>query len=363
MRFERHGGPPDLQTAFKRFVEHQLGGRALDDDQDKEAAEGKFPDFACFRDVVLLEMKHLETDQHDRVNQVLRTVIDPAEMPHFFGSRDAQRIIDSVSNGEAVKSAIASKLSRTIEGLLRQANRQFCDYRARHPRKNTVSICVILNASLMEFSPNTVLYAIERKMTPGGDKAQRFPEIDAVLYHSAKHYKVLPDGRVGFAVGIYETPSVEMQPWKVQFIDRIVEAWSEMTTGAPAVHQTTNDGYAVVDDIPKELKRYEAWQLEYQRKPYLSTVTDQRLKVLFNRCFAQTSLAFVKGSWPKPPKEHTAEGMRTFSHLTEEINRRGLDIRQFDPHLLTPEEKAEVYAGLPAELVELMYGPDGAAPA
>jgi hypothetical protein len=75
MHFERHGGPPDLQSAFKTLITSRLHGRLLD--EVKEAAQGEFPDFACFRDLVLVEMKHLETDQHARINEVIEAKIDP----------------------------------------------------------------------------------------------------------------------------------------------------------------------------------------------------------------------------------------------------------------------------------------------
>ena len=115
MRFERHGGPPDLQATFQNFVLRCLGGRALDDNHAKESAEGQFPDFACFRDLVLIEMKHLEADQQDRVNEVFESKIDPKEKPYFYGTREGQFVIDAVSNGDEIKAAIASKLGRTIE--------------------------------------------------------------------------------------------------------------------------------------------------------------------------------------------------------------------------------------------------------
>jgi hypothetical protein len=360
MRVERHGSPPDLQAAFKGMVQRQLCGRALDD--YNLGSEGKFPDFACFRNILLIEMKHLETEQNDRVNEVLETKIDSGERPYFLGSRDAQLVIDTISNRETVKSAIVSKLARTIEGLLSKANQQFASYRSRHPRKNSVSICVILNSKLREFSPETVLYAIDRKMKQKRE-GRRFPEIDAVLYFSEKHYKLLPDGRIGFATGIYETEAIALMPWKTQFVDRVVEAWSQARTGAPAVHQMTASAYQVIEDIPVQLKRYEAWQLEYQRRPYLSAVSVGRLKVLFNRSVAQNGMAFLKGSWPKPLKEEISAQLRFFTHVVEETNRRGVDLRSFAPHLLTPEERVEVYAGLPQELAEKLTGDGDSAPA
>lgn len=270
MRFERHGGPPDLQAAFKSLVTGHLRGRALDDEHAKEAAEGQFPDFSCFRDLMLIEMKHLETDQRDRLNEVIETNIDPAEKPIFFGSRASKLVTDAVSNGLAIDAAIAGKLGRTIETLLRKAKRQFASYRARHPRKNSVNLCVILNSRLREYSPDVVIHAIHGKMKTSQTNAPRFPEIDAVIYISEKHYQMLPDGRAAFALVIYEGLGAIHHPWKMQFVDRVVEAWSLGRTGGPVAADCGAHAFEPVHDIPTSLKRYEVWQLEYQRNPYLS---------------------------------------------------------------------------------------------
>ncbi len=87
MQVERRGGPPDLQTTFAHFVARELRGRLLDDRNDEEAKLGKFPDFACFRDLVLIEMKHLESEQNERVNETYKKQVLPEEEPIFYGTR------------------------------------------------------------------------------------------------------------------------------------------------------------------------------------------------------------------------------------------------------------------------------------
>lgn len=357
MHFERHGEPPDLQSAFKRLITSRLRGRLLDDDQVKEAAQGEFPDFACFRDLVLVEMKHLETDQHDRINNVIDANIDPAEKPFFYGSRAAHFITDAVSNGTAINEAIGAKLGRTIEALLSKANRQFRSYRSRHPKKNSVGICVVLNSTLREWSPDVVVHAIHRKMKISGNNEPRFPNIDAVLYISEKHIRKLPDGRPAHGLVIYEARGALDHPWKMQFVDYIVEAWSRMRTGG-SVLESEDRNFETIEDIPRSMSRPEVWQLEYRRDPYLQTLSIERLRAMFHRTIAVNSLAFLRGSWPKPPEEEIGEGMRMFTHIIEETNRRGIDLRMFDQRLLTPEEKVQVFLGLPEELVNILSKKD-----
>lgn len=352
VHLERTGGPPELQGAFSDLILIGLGGRALDDHQAKESAEGRFPDFACFNDLVLIEMKHLETNQTDRLNEVLETKIDPAEKPLFYGNRSAHFITGAVSNGAAVNADLASKLARTVETALKGANQQFRNYRSRHPRKNAVNICVILNSTIPEFSPEFTGRAIHSKMlqkNPQGES--RFLNIDAVLYVSEKHFHLMPNGRVGFGLVIFEAMGAINHPWKMAFVDRITDEWSRARTNGPIAEGATPHRFETIHDIPKTLKMYEGWQLEYQRNPYLSELPIQRIKVLYRRSIAFNSLTFLKGSWPKPPREKTAEGLRRFQHVIEETNRRGLDLRLLDDGLLTADEAAEAYADFPPDLV------------
>lgn len=163
-RLERHGGPPDLPAAFTTFVTQVLGGRSLDDNIKAESTEGGFPDFGLYRDLVLVEMKHLETDQQSRIQAVLDEKIAADEKPFFYGRRKIKVNRRLFSNGDEIIRAIISKLSRSLEGHLGKANRQFRNYRARHPRKNAFNVCVILNSKIPDYTPEVVSNAIHSKM-------------------------------------------------------------------------------------------------------------------------------------------------------------------------------------------------------
>jgi hypothetical protein len=357
MRFERRGGAPDMQAAFKHLIEAHLRGRSLDDNQSSEASRGRFPDFGCFRDIVMIEMKHLESDQSDRLNSVIDELADPNEKPVFYASRDFSLVSGKLSNADEINSIIGNKLSRTIENVLSSANKQFTSYRNRNPRKNTVNICVILNSKLREFTPNVVIHAIHRKMKQNDTAKPRFPAIDAVLYFSEKHATMLPNGRIAFATAIYECLGALSNPWKMIFVDRVVEAWFMLRTGDGSVEGTDLQGFDVMHDIPERMSRSDMWYLEYQRNPYLKDISEERLRVLFHRNIAISSINLMKGDWPKLAQERLMENMRQFTHIIEETNRRGIDLRNFSPKQLTPEQRTEVYQGLPAGLVALLTDP------
>jgi hypothetical protein len=348
---ERAGGPPDLPYVFARFVVHQLGGRSLDDQKDEEAKLGKFPDFACYRDLVLIEMKHLEAEQNDTINETYKSRVRPEEIPMYYGNRRID--LRTFSNGDEIASAILGKLGRTIETHLRKANDQFEDYRTRNPRKNSVSICLLLNSKIDEFSPDVVLYAVQQKLRSTG-KSSGFSGIDAVVYISEKHAQRLPDGRIAFAMIQILCKAAIEQRWKMAVIERILQRWSEFRSGDVAVAGRP-DGFESIYDIPSRMAEHESWKLAYRRDPYLRGLTNQQLKIHYHRCVGFSAL-LMNGSWPKPSQEQHLGYIRKFGDAIEEINHRGIDLRQFAPRDLSAQERAEAYAGLPQELIDLLSG-------
>ena len=79
---------------------------------------------------------------------------------------------------------------------------------------------------------------------------------------------------------------------------------------------------------------------------------------MFHRVVAVNSLSLLKGNWLKPSKEEVLGGLRTFQHIIEETNRRGIDLRSFERRFLSTEDKTLVYAGLPVELCKILDGND-----
>ena len=353
VHIERTGGPPDLPAAFEAFVVRHLRGRSLDDRKDEEARQGKFPDFACYRDLVLIEMKHIEADQNERINKTYKSRVRPDEEPFFYGTRRTN--LSEFSNRDEIVSAILSKLGRTIETQLSKADDQFEDYRRRNTRKNSVSICLLLNSRIDEFSPDVVLYAVQQKLRSSGDRS-RFPSIDAVVYISEKHAQKLQDGRIAFAVvQIMCSPAIA-QRWKMEVIERVMQQWSEFRTGGAAVSGRPDQFESVVD-VPSQMAHHEAWKLAYRRNPYLRGLTNEQLKVHFHRCVGFSSL-LLKGNWPMPSQEQHLGYVRRFGDAIDEINHRGIDMRQIDPRSLTPQERAQAYAGLPKELIYILSPTD-----
>lgn len=118
---------------------------------------------------MLIEIKHIETEQNERINKTFKSRVRPDEQPFFYSIRRTN--FSEFSNRDEIGSAVLSKLGRTIETHLSKAGDQFEDYRRRNPRKNSVSICLLLNSRIDEFSPDVVLYAVQQKLRSSGDSS------------------------------------------------------------------------------------------------------------------------------------------------------------------------------------------------
>ena len=328
MRVERHGGAPDLEKEFTTFIRRRLGGTLLDESQDRHSTQGKFPDFECFRGLLVIEMKHLESDQSEKLRDVLRRGIATEDRPFFYGHWDADRILARVSNGQKIKRDAASKLARMIETDLRQADDQFGSYRQRSQRKNFVSVCTILNSKIAEFSPDVVLWAVHQKMRSlTGGLHPRFQEIDAVLYISEKHFTRLPDGRIAHPIGVFHSATILQNSWKREVVEMLVSRWTNWrTSGAPIDVALDAHPFNVVEDVPDAMKRHDYWRLEYRRNPYFKELSDPQLRCYFRECIEAFSGSSLnrKSSLPIESRMRT---IRRFTHLIEEINHRGIDLR------------------------------------
>lgn len=82
---------------------------------------------------------------------------------------------------------------------------------------------------------------------------------------------------------------------------------------------------------PEFLPNHEIWIREYSRVPYLEKLTKDELFKHGRQIFSETTRGFLKGDHDKPDSERMKRLMEIGTHFLEEINRRGIDFRDFQP--------------------------------
>lgn len=72
----------------------------------------------------------------------------------------------------------------------------------------------------------------------------------------------------------------------------------------------------------------EGWRLEYRNNPYLRTLDREDLFKFGKEAFEELSPQFLKGV-PKVAREQMEELLARFTHFLEEMQFRGIDMREW----------------------------------
>ncbi|OKH90203.1 hypothetical protein [Thalassospira sp. TSL5-1] len=357
MRVERNSSPNDMSETFSQFVTKRLKGISLDANFNEEAKHGKFPDFTCFNGLALLEVKQLKSDQNERLNETIENNESIDNKINFYGKRSFETSFKDGPEKEEIRRQLHNKLSRTIEDHLRKAKEQLKNYSKRNPRKNRVNICIFLNNSIGVFTPDLFASCIDRKMNHKSKDSTRYNSIDYVIYISEKHY-IHEEQKFRLTIWSYTNVEATNNPWKDQVIEKIITEWTQFR-GAPISLQTESlqsiENSEEIIDIPKKMTRSEQWAIEYQRYPYLSEESIDNIRIIFHRTLLCTYISIIKGKWKKPTKEQQITYLRNFSHVIEEINRRGLDMNDMNKNLLSEQEITRISKGIPQDLIDLIF--------
>lgn len=344
MRIERNGPTPPLTPKLVEFLTAELSAVSLDLDGDVE----KRPDYECLRGLLLVEMKSLEGDPTERLENAVAADKESEAWPKFYGSWPMESVLKNLPNAEEVRRKTFERLSRAIVTHVKKANDQLREFSVRHPRRNRVRMLILVNEDYEAYSPDAVGYAVAKELSRRNESgAIRNADIDVVVYFSERHATEI-DGLVALPVLIIPGFGGDLAPWKVdvaEFLSARWTVWNGATAVSPDKAQLKDFG--AVEDIPRTMKRHELWSLEYRRRRYMRKWTDDELRDLWDAVMLISMLAFHKEPPMRPPQESVTQTMERFTHLQEEIAMRGIPLPFFSPE---PERMNSAIDRLP-------YGP------
>jgi hypothetical protein len=196
---------------------------------------------------------------------------------------------------------------------------------------------VLANETIAILSPEIIAHKVHRmlnKRTPDGKP--QFPEINMVWMISEKHVTQIHPSVTGVACLLLRQEIPD--PIGVEkFVESLQPRWAafhsvpyHIISGATLsdVHFENNPNLEKPN--AEHLTRAEVWRREYEAKPYLKEMSDHRLIKYAGRIFARISPGFLKGcSGADQARSMTL--MREWTHFLEEVNRRGMDMRDIAP--------------------------------
>lgn len=233
-------------------------------------------------------------------------------------------VIGKMSDPNAVKQQVISRLGRAIINHLNKANKQLRAHTVAFPRKNLVRLVLLVNEDHEIYDPEVVHYIVGRAVRALRNGKPRYDSIDCVVYISERHAKVAGDA-VAFVILSIEGPPLENDVWKRAVVQRFVDGWALWNRAPLYVSETLSD-FSVIDHVPKVASRDERWRLNYRRAPYMRDLTDEQIRDRFNECMVISMLAFLKERPVTLTTAAVVANLEKFNHIQIEVGRRGLTL-------------------------------------
>lgn len=153
MRIERKGPVAKLTPRLQRFFIQALGGESLDDILRPEARKA---DFKCLRGLLAIELKTLEQDGSQRINNLTDELSQRPDWPAFYGSAPIEPFFKHMQDPEQVKRRFVDRIGRAIKDHVSKADKQLAAHEAALPRKNMLKVMVLANEDHEIYDPAMV---------------------------------------------------------------------------------------------------------------------------------------------------------------------------------------------------------------
>lgn len=328
MRIEREGKVQPLTPRVFSFLKGALGGKSLDSAGDAFSR----PDFSCLRGLLVVEVKTLEGAPQERLDRAMAERAQAGDWPAFLGTWPISSVIKHLPDAPEFLEKLTERLARSIVTHLKKGDKQLGNHKAMNPRNRVVGLLILVNDDHVEYDPDVVgtILARERERTKGG--LPRYSHIDAVVYLSERHASNIRN-QITFPVVVAEGRTASSQDvWKLDVIYFVSQRWAAWL-GRPfqGVTDQSDVKFVEVEPIPATMRRHEQWSLEYRRRRYMETWSDERLRDEWDTVAVANVVALHKNPPIQLPKSAAEALLIRFTHLRDEAAIRGLPLAYFKP--------------------------------
>ena len=326
-----------LPEKFTSFVRSYEGAEIIDElslTPDQQAAQKA--DYFFNGRTIIDEQKSLEIDTAHKIEAILKPYEGTAEWPLFYGEQELQKIVNFLPNPEKINAKILEAVTDSIEGLFEKANRQIRTTKQTFGLPSSGGLLVILNDLVDVLSPDILAFRVRRclqKRTKTGEP--RFPEVTVVWAINTAHYTQLTPTLK--AMPLLIMPSGLPDPNHVEtFVGLLGERWSafegqpHLRTNAETLKNFKFSTFRDEANKSGSLPRHEVWRLQYRQNPHLRNLSKIELFKYGLRSSSEMEDMLCTESKEKLTPELMDEVGRKFTYFLEEMNFRGIDMREFE---------------------------------
>lgn len=348
MRIERTGKVEPLTPKVVQFLKEHLNGVSIDDLHSPEATR---IDYSCLRGLLAVELKSLEEPGAERIENLTKELREQDDWPIFLGSAPMQSFVQNMNDPEGVGKRILDRIGRNFINHLKKANQQLKAHCEDFPRKNTVRIVIFVNEDHELFDPHTVAYILWHAVRRMKGDNYLYEHVDGILFLTQRHATVKNE-KLAYPVLTIEGAQCWDDPWKGDVLDLVAHRWGAWN-GHEQLEAGSIEEFSTIDHIPENAPRYERWNTEYKRNPYLRQLSKDQLRDRFDEIAVLNALSMLKNSPIKFEQEQTFSFIRQFGNFMLELGERAIPITEFN-HTDEREAAACRRLGLPENVIQFL---------
>lgn len=327
-----------LEERFISFIRSLINAEVVDDiEMDSVQRAAEKPDFFFFERQFIAEMKSLKKDMKNKADKVMDMHSERPEYPLFFGEWGIDKVLKNFPDRDQIMNEIGDQLTSGLESIVRKANRQIRIAKISFGLEKSHGILIVLNDTVEVLSPEVLAFGPNRLMMKKDSEGEsRFSEISAALLLTDLHVIRTPVGTEAIPSITITNVFVDGHEEATQYLQWLQKKWASFN-GSPFMQASFDIRSAQFakrkerKPQPELLPNHEIWIREYSREPYLEKFTKDELFIHGKQIWSETIRGFLKGDHVKPDAERIKKLMEIGTHFQEEINRRGIDFRDFQP--------------------------------
>lgn len=218
----RGGG---LEDRVKAFLESSPMTESLDDPKFADLiGSASKADYLLANRAFIAELKTLNGDPKDRVENRLRERFTQPGGPIVFGQVGLSQVVDSLDDSQAVYKAVLDLSSRAVRRHLQKSNEQIASTREGLSVGDAAGILILMNdgepmidAACIAYSVKAAVEAVE----------SRYPEIKYILVIVESHRIRLSGGGEGYPL-LLISRQTDIPVEEGQFLGLMLDSWAKV---------------------------------------------------------------------------------------------------------------------------------------